>query len=183
MEPASANLPAPPSRLRRLIRTLRNLTALGLLTLSFGVLALWVRSYAWDDQFNHFGMRTSVFSSAGGQLTLASMPQLALVGTEPGELLYGAAPMQPASGDRYADGVRIPFSVGKPSALNFGFDRAGPYPVVYAPHWFVALVFALLAFALKPKPRLKFSLADLLVLMTFSAVLIAGVAGLSRLGS
>jgi hypothetical protein len=54
---------------------------------------------------------------------------------------------------------------------------------VYAPLWFVALVFALLAFALKPKPRLKFSLADLLVLMTYSAVLIAGVAGLSRLAS
>jgi hypothetical protein len=45
------------------------------------------------------------------------------------------------------------------------------------PHWFVALVLPLLPVALKPNPRLKFSLADLLVLMTFSAVLIAGVAG------
>jgi hypothetical protein len=52
-----------------------------------------------------------------------------------------------------------------------------------APNWFVALVLASLAFALKPKPRLKFSLADLLILMTFSAVMIAGVAGLSRLAS
>jgi hypothetical protein len=39
------------------------------------------------------------------------------------------------------------------------------------------------AFALKPQPRLKFSLADLLVLMTFAAVLVAGVAGVSRLTS
>jgi hypothetical protein len=50
MEPASDNPPAPTSRLRRLVRSLRNLTALGLLTLSLGVFALWVRSYAWADQ-------------------------------------------------------------------------------------------------------------------------------------
>jgi hypothetical protein len=71
-----------------------------------------------------------------------------------------------------------------PKAFSgFGYYDLRNAVWVFAPHWFVAIVFAALAFTLRPKPQLKFSLADLLVLMTFSAALIAGVAGLSRLGS
>jgi hypothetical protein len=187
MNPASDNRPAPTSRIGRLVRTLRNLTALGLLTLSVGVLALWVRSYEWCDgiQINSGRTTFSVASLSGrsyfgrrsnsGQMlrTRGRYPRRFLIHSRRSETMVDSLRKSDAK-----------FSQRRaPNAYGFGSHRTTRYSELFAPHWFVALVFALLAFALKPKPRLKFSLADLLVVMTFSAVLIAGVAGLTRLAS
>jgi hypothetical protein len=70
-----------------------------------------------------------------------------------------------------------------PTVLGLGYQSRPTFYQLTVPHWFVALILIMLAIALKPKPRLRFNLSDLLVLMTLSAVLNAGVAGLTRLAS
>jgi hypothetical protein len=149
---------------------------LGLLTLSFGVLALWVRSYVWLDQYvyyGYYGERETILDSRKGQLSLSSAAQESNHVERFGSIHFIPMPTQ----------IPARASSDPPSVLAFSYRLVGDMRLVVAPHWFVALVLATLAFALKPKPRLKFSLADLLVLMTFSAALIAGVAGLTRLAS
>jgi len=166
-EPASDNRPAQTSKLRRLVRSVRNFAALGFLTLSVGVLALWVRSYSSGDLVGLSGNR---LVSLLGSLTL-SWP------VDPSSDESGWFETGPA------EDVQVFYSAFFAPMRNFELRKYPMWTRVTVPHWFVALVFALLAFALKPKPRLKFSLADLLILMTFSTVLIAGVAGLTRLAS
>jgi hypothetical protein len=152
-----------------LFRAFRNLSAWGLLTLSFGVMALWVRSYVSIDVVD--------VASAG----VASHAGLIVIRCyEPNNQLNGESLFFLTSASQETLG---PYWHVLQGLSGFDFRRDPHATTVYAPHWFFALAFALLSFALKPKPRLKFSLADLLVLMTFSAVLIAGVAGLSRLAS
>jgi hypothetical protein len=162
-----------------LVRTLRNLPALGLITLSLGVLALWARS---RDRYDAVDFRTSNswrFESVNGRTYLTCLPgpehfpnpyfDRVRVSTDSAALLLSEFRARLANFG--GDFSELP----SPWGWSFRDDSRGW--TIYVPHWLVAL-----AFALKPKPRLKFSLADLLVLMTFSAVLIAGVAGLSRLG-
>jgi hypothetical protein len=184
LEPATNNPPAPTNRLRRLVRSLRNLTALGLLTLSLGVLALWVRSYSWHDCFFWVGRerQVEIISLAGGVQAIMEADVLS-------DLPLGFKLRTTSTAESLELLWRLHLKVSPankiewPGAFGFLSPALTSDSSVYLPHWFVALVFALLAFALKPKPRLKFSLADLLVLMTFSAALIAGVARLSRLAS
>jgi hypothetical protein len=176
MEPASDNPPAPTSRLGQLVRTLRNLTALGFLTLSVGVLALWARSYVMRDSvYGNWARAHWSFSSRCGRLNL--------VGGRPGGqnayyLLRSRSEPAGKWRDKFRESGFPPKEFG-----GFGYYELLNAVWVFIPLWFVALVFAALALALKPKPRLRFSLSDLLVLMTFSAVLIAGAAGLTRFAS
>jgi hypothetical protein len=174
MEPASDNRPAPnSSRLGRLVRTLRNLSALCLLTLSIGVLALWLRSITWFDRVDIKRDSQVSLGSAAGLLNLwtgiLTLPHDSI------EFRFSTGSTEEALSERGVD-PDLP-------VLKIGYRQYGRGWVYFVPHWFIALVFALLAFALKPKPRLRFSLSDLLVLMTLSAVMVAGVAGLTRLAS
>jgi hypothetical protein len=177
MEPASDNPRAPTSRLRQWVRTLRNLTALGLLTLSLGVLALWVRSFGRTDYLTrHDPDYHWTVSSWAGRLSYLGGPGMV---TNRGNItVYEHSCV---TQDDIPPNQRVGSTHGTFVFAFHVYPSGGMY--LAAPNWVFALTIGALAFALKPKPRLKFSLADLLVLMTFSAVLLAGVAGLSRLGS
>ena len=52
--------------------------------------------------------------------------------------------------------------------------------MLIVPHWFLVIVSGCLAVVLKPKPRLRFSLRDLLVAMTMVAVVVAALAALPK---
>lgn len=156
---------------------LRNLTALGLLTLSLGTPALWMRSYFTHDivfRDDNSKTRQWSFESIAGRLGYLSGWSADCVA---GPLQHVSVEVQYWRPEFYDSTVRPIQKFG------FGYYRDPTVIWVYWPHWFVVLCSAALAFALKPKPRLRFSLADLLVLMTLSAVMIAGVAGLTRLAS
>jgi hypothetical protein len=164
MEAASG---VPPSRWG-VVRTLRNVTASALLSLGVGVLALWARSTSRSDQLR--------FNGGGG------MNVISVLGVF--NFWYGLRSPSPDwtmtfSSDSIKD-VEARF-VRITERPKIGYRTIGSAWVLFAPHWFVAIVFAALAFVLKPKPRLRFSLSDLLILMTFAAVLVAGVASLSGL--
>jgi hypothetical protein len=153
----------------RVVCTLRNVTALALLTLCLGVLALWARSYGRSDVLDN---RNKRLVSALGIISIAyDRPFNPRSG---GKLWVQSTPTDNTV-DRSQDFIsRLYF---------FRLSRFPRVTKVAPPHWFIALVVVALAFALKPKPRLRFSLSDLLVLMTFAAVLVAGVAALTRLAA
>jgi hypothetical protein len=162
-----------------LVRTLRNLTALGLLALGVLIFGLGVRSFFIVDVIDVKKRGTLAVDSINGQLTLTHLRSFShREWLEGPRIRHGSE-----ATDVVLDKMRAAGHADLPSPWGWGFHNIRLIWNVYAPHWFVALVFAALAFALKPKPRLKFSLADLMVLMTFAAVLLAGVAGLSRLAS
>jgi hypothetical protein len=146
---------------------------LGLLTLSVGVLALWVRSLFFVDVVEVRSVLQAI--SVNGRLIVTYYP--AGQSDEEYFIRLTAERAAPALNNARTKGSDMP------TAWGWGWDSNNVITITFAPHWFVALVFAALAFALKPKPRLRFSLSDLLVLTTFAAVLVAGVAGLSRLAS
>jgi len=52
---------------------------------------------------------------------------------------------------------------------------------VTAPHWFLVVVTGMLAVLSKPKPRLKFSLRELLTVLTLVAVVLGAVEAASKL--
>jgi len=66
-----------------------------------------------------------------------------------------------------------------PTFLGFGVGT-GIITRVSAPHWFFALVFGTLALLLKPKPRLRIGLRELLVVVTLAAAALGGVEALAR---
>lgn len=192
MEPTSDNRPAPTSRLGRLVRTLRNLTALGLLTLSLGVLALWARSYRhfdwWGPGVVLVDVTETTLRPQSGFVCESANGVLAIwhVGNLRGTRWWAwSIGRTDANGNYPADySPRVTGDRGESARDGF---RAKTFPngsfQGSMPDWFAFSIFVGIAFALKPKPRLRFSLSDLLVLMTFSAMLLAGVAGLTRLTS
>jgi hypothetical protein len=157
---------------------------MGLLTLSFGVLALWVRSCWWSDNVIgppsgpvRYGMASGngwlTYRFRNGKLTPQSFPKWTWRSTSAAAMEKVYKQMEDSiKGTPGATFARPTFAFGWKDDWGFQF-----------PHWIPIAITTIFAIALKPKPRLKFSLADLLVLMTFPAVLIAGVAGLSRLAS
>jgi hypothetical protein len=153
---------------------------LGLLTLSLGVVALWVSSYSGLGLVNGKlpAKQGFVFQSWKGQLRSMWYSVSNRIPESRWALSYSPAP-------EWERMLKVIYARQPPESSILGFRARVSFDEwrVAAPYWFLFLVFATLAFALKPKPRLKISLADLLLLMTFFAVLIAGVAGLSRLAS
>lgn len=57
-----------------------------------------------------------------------------------------------------------------PELWGFGWGERAERTRVVAPHWFVALMAIAIAFAVKPKPRWRFSVGELLAIMTATAV-------------
>jgi hypothetical protein len=78
---------------------------------------------------------------------------------------------------------RVMVGQSEPKRLGFHFSarRLTNGASFTAPHWFFALTVGLVAVALKPKPRYRFSLLDFLALTTFVASLAGLVAWLVRL--
>jgi hypothetical protein len=62
------------------------------------------------------------------------------------------------------------------SLPSFCIDFKPPQWEVYIPTWFPVLIFALLTIAIRPAPRFKFSLRDLLTLTTVAALVIGPLA-------
>jgi hypothetical protein len=70
----------------------------------------------------------------------------------------------------------------EPQLLGFGYDwdrRIGHTVII--PHWFLAITAAGLALAAKPKPRLRYSLRGLLVVITVAAMFAGAIAAFWRL--
>jgi hypothetical protein len=153
----------------RLVRTLRNATALALLAISIGILALWGRSMTQSDRIRLNGGEVHVYSALG-VLNFWYSPQ-------------GKSDNVKVSFSSLSIEEALPQIILVPERLKIGNRIMGSLVGVFAPHWFVALVVAALALSFKPKPRLRFRISDILLLMTFAAVLIAGVAALGRLAA
>lgn len=75
----------------------------------------------------------------------------------------------------------LPQQLEAPGLLNISgrFDRfewSGNNP-----HWFFLIGFAILAYLLKPKPKLRFGIRDILILTTIVAIFLAGLIPWMRL--
>jgi hypothetical protein len=70
-----------------------------------------------------------------------------------------------------------------PRFAGFGYRPGGTWTatVFVAPHWFFAVVAGALAVGFKQKPRWRFSLSYLFVLMTVAVLFVAGIAAAVRL--
>ena len=66
--------------------------------------------------------------------------------------------------------------------LGFFYLNSPAFGTFFVPHWFLVLLTASQALLLKPKPRLKFSLRELVVLTTVAAIMCGGVAVLASAG-
>jgi hypothetical protein len=152
-----------------MIRAVRNLAALACLTVSWGMTALWVRSYWRIDELQVTG-RVAFSSLYGVSSAFGVLPPAQM---NDGRTGLSSAPTVQARRS-YVDLL---------THWSFRYHEVEGVSQLQLPHWFVALVCSLFAFALKPTPRLRFSLADFLILMTMSALLLAGAAGLPRLAA
>jgi hypothetical protein len=86
------------------------------------------------------------------------------------------------SRDEMRDGRSILF-FSYPGSYKFTGLGIGPCTEFGVPHWFLVVVTGALAVLLKPKPRLKFSLRELLTLTTVAAIVLGGVIALARIGN
>jgi len=136
------------------------------LVLCIGFVALWVQIYSTYGQLFKTG-RFSVCNQEGS-LCLVWKTEAAK-----------------KTGPRLVDkAVKLKHKQKKRTTSNVvGFAPADRYCF---PHWLIwspVLLTGGLAVLLKPKPRLKFSLRELLLLTTITAVVLGAVAALGRAGS
>ena len=153
------------------------------LVLCVGFAGLWMHSYyVYGHLYGRYvlGLERLILANEAGQVMISWEP----------DLTQGEAPFRRKK--------ELTWSSTRPEENNkqiqnsihdlgyFGFHAKKYIPdvwVVKAPHWFLVLVTGALAVLLKPKPRLKFSLLELLTLTTVGAVVLGGVVALARLGS
>lgn len=167
----------------RFARTLRNLSALVMLALSIAVLALGMRSYSRYDALRiqpHDAPARPSWSleSFFGHVHLTKAHFLRKL--PPHRVWEQQWPLPTFSSHSADVALYSVHSTVRSFRFGFGSQSLGNNFSVAIPHGFAAVVTAALAFAIKPKPRLRFSLSDLLLLITASAALLAGVAGLDR---
>ena len=156
------------------LRSVRKFSSLVCLTACMGIAALWVRSYFWTDQLcrSHGGTYLGLISWEG-TITLGDRPN------PPPAIEYLQLVCTPA--DEWQDAM-----AGRtnehPELLGFGYERfkLGGGGAAFAPHWFFVAVAGGLAAALKPRPRRRFGMRDLLVVMTLVATLVCAVMLLPR---
>ena len=68
----------------------------------------------------------------------------------------------------------------RPIAFRFRFQVKADSFRAAAPHWLFVIVFGILAVILKPKPRLRFSLRELLVAVAVAAIALGSVEAVVR---
>jgi hypothetical protein len=155
------------------LRTLRSVASVFCFTLCVGFVLLWVRSYWWADWV--VPARGSPFwvCSTKGGIIFCSGPM-------PNEGLS----MQTMRVEDWEDELSIHLAMTYPPNETLGFWRgkwARVYTIERMPDWFFTVATAVLAIAMKPSPRYRFSLFDVLALTTFAALLAGLVAWLVRL--
>jgi hypothetical protein len=169
---------------RRGVRTIRGVVSIACLLACVGFAALWVRSYLWRDLMTRqrAGQYVGLMSWAGRVSYMVSNETRETWMTDhPFRLTY-----RPRA-DLLKALRKIEARIGKFDGLTpgFGLWRSKYDPDSYrltVPHWFLVIVSASLAVVVKPKPRLQFSVRDLLVAMTIVAVIVAALAALPRSG-
>jgi hypothetical protein len=158
---------------------LRSVASVGCFTLCVSFCVLWARSYAWSDDLV-YGTPKSVMEvlSFDGSLYL-------VVGR--GDSLTGPRLYSRSAADARSIIVTLNnhgYKLPKPILLGFGWGGVFPQQSgILIPHWSLVALVAIGAFALKPKPRYRFSMLDFLALTTSVALLAALVAWLVRLRS
>jgi hypothetical protein len=153
------------------LRTWRSAASIFCLTLCVGFLLLGVRSYWWRDELSKFEPEsfTHLVSYKGG--LLYSMVDIPLRSSVPWTLRSQTTAVW---FEKY--GIKRHWS------LEFEWRRgARGLEIAKAPHWILVTVVGAAAFALKPKPRYRFSLFNFLAFTTFAAMLAALAAWLVRL--
>jgi hypothetical protein len=157
------------------LRLLRIAAFAGCVVTSVAFGALWARSYYWNDTIvrNH-SQGYWHFRSWKGRIEY-----IVTVGTEkwPSWLALKSHSTKDWQGLISAHG-----GLTGPEAFGFGWGetRSGNTRGI-APHWFFVLVAGALALAFKPKPRRRFSLGEVLGVMTVAAIAIAAITSLLRI--
>ncbi len=156
-------------------RSLRSVAACSCFAAVLGLLLLFGRSFSSRDTLQ--GPCIAVFSWHGqlaimidwdrknARLLTASRPRSSLHLFPDGQLMaFGNRAIWPPT----------------PSPIGFSWKGGLEEPRIAFPHWSLIVLLALIATALKPPPRLRFSLRGLLMLTTILALAIGGSIGLLR---
>jgi len=148
---------------------LRIATASICLTLCFGSVALWVQSY-----YFYWTLQVSLSNSLGFCLS----SDTGSVGCE----IFDARDLSFWRGFNVQENSdEGTLSTLLESLWGFDFYQQG-YDVYFSvPYLLLALITSGLAMLLKPKPRLKFSIRELLMFSTIAAIMFGGVGAVSRL--
>jgi hypothetical protein len=173
-----------PQWFRRGLRAIRGVVSVACLLASVGFAALWVRSYWWIDGFawgpppTSTGMRCEPHlagQSADGRVLFVRFSDESWRGP-PHE---SSLALECQSRSKTARLWWFPDYAG--GLLRYGFRRfATDGYSLDCPHWCLIVAFGAFAVAVKPKPRLRFTIRDLLVAMTLVAVVVAALASLPR---
>jgi hypothetical protein len=162
---------------RRGVRAIRGVVSIACLLACVGFAALWVRSYSWHDTIFKLdpGRYWEVASWQGKLAVDISTTR----GVRASEIRLFCMPA-----DEWREMFRR-ITIGatalpEPDIMGFGWQTSRYDVRASAPHWFAVVVAGALAVALKPKPRLRFTIRDLLVAMTMIAVVVAALASLPR---
>ena len=162
---------------RHPLRTLRTAASAACLVACMAFLALWGRSFFWNDTiYQHRATGYSHLRSWKGQNEFIFLPW-----SNPTHTLSSGLSSDPT--DEWQSVVDKAGGLGIKGREPFGFGWGGMRPDetrAVAPHWFFVLVTGASSLALKPKPRLRFSLQDLLILTTLAAVVLGAVCSLHR---
>jgi hypothetical protein len=162
------------------VRAIRGVVSIACLLACIGFAALWVRShYERDDMYWRGSGQYVALMSWNGQVAYAVRiyppvtyaPPTLRSTTRPAELRVSS----------HID--RFLWNAEERSILGFGMSRTTPdidASRLTVPHWFLVIVSGALAVLLKPKPRLQFSVRDLLVVMAMVAVAVAALAALPK---
>ena len=153
-----------------MISRLRIIAAYSSLALCILFVDLWARSHTGGDCFTfNRGTSSCFLSSSSGVVYvqwIAAPNEEGLTWTI--DYRWIADPQNPAGSNKF--GFRFKYSEFLIGAKPYQI-RVGPRIwTIASPYWFKVLVFGLLALAIRPKPRLRFSLRHVFVITTFFAV-------------
>lgn len=161
-----------------MLRILRSAVWISCLIACVGFVAIWVRSYSWHDSLTRLDAgQYRDLVSWNGRIIVRSLRYPREI---PGEQ-FRPLTMFSSPAHEWEDGHRHLQRIGssKPSNTRF-WEFRWSSSRASAPIWFFVLVAAGLAFLLKPTPRLKFTMLDLVVGLTLGAVALAGLAAFMR---
>jgi len=155
---------------------LRVVTSFFCLAACITFMALLVHSIYWNDTiFRHHETGYWHLRSWKGQVDFHSIPFTEKNTPSFGVVCTPTERWQALLG-RY--GGRQP---QRPKLFAFKWGENGAESIrVVAPDWFFAIGFGALAFAFRPKPRLKMSLRELLIITTFTVVMLGALESLHR---
>lgn len=158
-----------------MVRILRVVIACSCFAVCVGVLVLWLRSYASRDSLH--GPPVSVFAWRG-QIAVWVMPEMGVTRWHVYSRSIKRLRLSP-QGELLAFGSPATWPP-KPHPLGFSWERLPAEQRIVFPHWFPALLSAIVALLVKPPPRLRLGLRELFTLTTIAALTVGGIALLFR---